>query len=76
MRGHTQRSARAVQLVGRPAVPETDLFHTRGIIVASSVGFDASSTLGIWYFCIFTQLHPFPPLFTLFLLHHIHSFPG
>ena len=30
------------------------------------VGFDASSTLGIWHFWIFTQLHPFPPFFTLF----------
>ena len=37
-----------------------------GIIVAPSVGFDASSTLGIWHFWIFTHFHPFPPLFTLF----------
>ena len=37
-----------------------------GIIVAPSVCFDASSTLGIWHFWIFTHFHPFPPLFTLF----------
>ena len=29
---------------------------------------DASSTLGIWHFQIFTHFHPFPPLFTFFLL--------
>ena len=37
-----------------------------GIIVAPIVGFDASSTLGMWHFWIFTHFHPFPPLFTLF----------
>ena len=35
-----------------------------GIIVAPNVGFDASSTLGIWHFWIFTHFHPFPPRFT------------
>ena len=39
-----------------------------GIIVAPSVGLMLSSTLGIWHFWIFTHFHPFPPLFTLFLL--------
>ena len=39
-----------------------------GIIVAPSVGFDASSTLGIWHFWIFTQFHPFLPFFHTFLL--------
>ena len=38
------------------------LCDTRGIIVAPSVGFDASSTLGMWHFWIFTHFHPFPPL--------------
>ena len=33
-----------------------------GIIVAPNVGFDASSTLGIWHFWIFTHFHPFCPL--------------
>ena len=28
--------------------------------------FDASSTLGIWHIWVFTQFHPFSPLFTLF----------
>ena len=37
-----------------------------GITLAPSVGFDASSTLGIWNFWIFTHFHPFPPFFTLF----------
>ena len=37
-----------------------------GIIVARNVGFDASSTLGMWHFWIFTPFHPLPPLFTLF----------
>ena len=38
----------------------------RGIIVAPSVGFHASSTLGIWHFWIFTLFYPFPPLFKFF----------
>ena len=42
------------------------LCDTRGIIAAPSVGFDTSSTLGIWHFWMFTPFHPFPPLFTLF----------
>ena len=44
------------------------LCDTRGIIVAPSIDFHASSTLGMWHFWIFTHFHPFPPLFTLFLL--------
>ena len=37
-----------------------------GISVAPNVGFDASFTLGIWHFWIFTHFHPFPPRFTFF----------
>ena len=51
------------------------LCDTRDIIVAPSVGFDASSTMGIWHFWIFTHFHPFPPLFTLFFAHLHHGLP-
>ena len=60
----------AVQLFGRLAILET-----RGIIVAPSVGFDPSSTWGIWHFWIFTHFHPFPSLFTFFFAHLHHGLP-
>ena len=42
------------------------LCYTKGIIVAPSIGFDASSTWGIWHVRNFTHFHPFPPLFAFF----------
>ena len=39
-----------------------------GIIVAPSVGFDASSTLGIWHFLDFHPLSPISAPFHTFLL--------
>ena len=39
-----------------------------GIIGALNVGFDASSTLGIWHFWILTQFHPFAPFHTFLLI--------
>ena len=61
MRAQCGRSA-TIWVYWRPI-----LCDTRGIIVAPSIGFDASSTWGVWHFWIFTHFHS-TPLHIFFLL--------
>ena len=63
---HSTHRARGATISASSRTPNPYFEILGASFVANSVGFDASSTLGIWHFWIFTHFRSFPPLFFSF----------